>query len=64
VADSWSSYWYNDHVVVNGGLGRLGATNNRGVDIFRVTDEDGTRLKTRTWHHSNPQTQEEFQIPD
>ena len=62
VADSWSTYWYNDSVYVNGGLGRLGATGNRGVDVFTVTDEDGSRLKARTYHHLNPQTQETSQF--
>lgn len=60
-ADSWSTYWYNDHVYANGGLGRRGATENRGLDIFSVQNPDGSRLKGRTFHHMNPQTQEVFQ---
>ena len=62
-ADSWSTYWYNDFVYANGGLNRRGATQNRGLDIFTVTDANGNRLTTRDWHHSNPQTQEISQGP-
>lgn len=60
-ADTWSAYWYNDHVYANGGLNRRGPTANRGLDIFRVTDDHGRPLRTRNWHHLNPQTQEVFQ---
>ncbi len=60
-ADSWSTYWYNDYVYANGGLDRRGATRNRGLDVFKVTDEHGQEFKARKWHHSNPQTQEVFQ---
>ena len=59
VSDSWSTYWYNDRVYVNGGLNRLGATANRGVDVFTL-DDVTTGVN---WHHSNPQTQEAFQAP-
>lgn len=58
-ADTWSSYWYNDHVYANGGFGTV---INRGLDVFSVTNPDGTRLKARTLHHLNPQTQEVFQF--
>ncbi|HEX6075677.1 MAG TPA: hypothetical protein VFZ32_10490 [Micromonosporaceae bacterium] len=64
MTDSWSTYWYNDHVYVNGGLGRFGASGNRGVDVFTVTNPDGTRLRARKFHHLNPQTQEVSQVPD
>ena len=61
LADSWSTYWYNGLVYVNGGLNRRGATGNRGVDVFKL---DSRRLRTkRTWAYSNPQTQEGFQRP-
>jgi hypothetical protein len=68
-ADSWSTYWYNDLVVVNGGLGNRAtcpesgqAGSNRGVDIYKL--RVGRRdLETRDWQYSNPQTQEEFQSP-
>ncbi len=59
-ADFWSSYWYNDHVFTNGGLNRR-AAGNPGFEVYSVTDEDGSPLRTRTWHHLNPQTQEGFQ---
>lgn len=59
-ADSWSTYWYNDHVYSNTGLGRRGATQNRGFDVAQVV-LDGDRLTARTFHHMNPQTQEVFQ---
>lgn len=39
-ADSWSSYWYNDHVYVNGGLDRRGTTANRGGCLLRRTGRD------------------------
>ena len=67
-ADSWSTYWYNDHVYANGGLDRRqascptapGPANNRGLDVYRLTDDSGD-FKARKWHHWNPQTQEAFQ---
>ena len=59
-ADSWSSYWYNNRVYVNGGLNRRAET-NRGVDIFNVV-LDG-RLKAKRFAYMNPQTQERFQQP-
>lgn len=62
-ADSWSTYWYNNRVYANGGLGRLGATGNRGLDIFNVFL--GNRRLTTAKHYAymNPQTQETFQAP-
>ncbi len=60
LADSWSSYWYNDYVYANGGLNRRGATGNRGVDVLSV-ELGGRRLNTRNWAWMNPQTQETFQ---
>ena len=61
LADSWSTYWYNDYVYVNGGLGRRGATQNRGLDVYQVLDADGDVITARDFHHMNPQTQEIFQ---
>ena len=61
LADSWSAYWYNGRVYVNGGLNQRGATGNRGVDVFTV-DLPGLKKATQ-WAHSNPQTQEAFQAP-
>lgn len=58
-SDTWSAYWYNGFVFANGGLHRRGE--NPGFEVYRVSDEDGTTLRTRRWHHLNPQTQEGFQ---
>jgi hypothetical protein len=67
-SDSWSSYWYNGVMYVNGGLNRRNApgqtAGNRGFEAYRLTDEDGRRLQTKRWRHLNPQTQEAFQVPD
>jgi hypothetical protein len=64
MADSWSTYWYNGRIYVNGGLGRQGASANRGVDLFRLTGSlaEATRNAKR-WAYSNPQTQEAWQAP-
>jgi hypothetical protein len=61
LADSWSTYWYNGRVYVNGGLNRRGETENRGVDVFTLRSKS-LRSKER-WEYSNPQTQEGFQMP-
>jgi hypothetical protein len=63
-ADSWSTYWYNDVIYVNGGLNRAGATGNRGFESYAVRSEYGARLKLKTkWKWLNPQTQETWQVP-
>jgi hypothetical protein len=62
-ADSWSSYWYNDVMYVNGGLNRRGPTGNRGFEAYALLDEDGDRVETRNWSWLNPQTQEAWQAP-
>jgi hypothetical protein len=62
-ADSWSSYWYNDVLYVNGGLNRREGTSNRGFEAYAVYDGDGTRIETRDWKSLNPQTQEAWQVP-
>ncbi|CAA9505464.1 MAG: putative secreted protein [uncultured Solirubrobacteraceae bacterium] len=67
--DAWSSYWYNGAVYVNGGLNRRNTPGgqpdgNRGFESYRLRDEDGSRVTTRRWRHLNPQTQEQFQVPD
>ena len=68
LTDAWSSYWYNGAVYVNGGLNRRnspGQTDgNRGLEAYRLRDEDGSRVQTRRWRYLNPQTQEEFQVPE
>jgi LVIVD repeat len=61
-SDSWSSYWYNDVLYVNGGLNRR-ATGNRGFEAYAVFDANGERIVTRDWAYLNPQTQESFQLP-
>lgn len=50
IALTWSSYWYNDIVFANDII--------RGFDVFQLLD-----IKTRSFHHLNPQTQEVFQTP-
>jgi hypothetical protein len=64
LADEWSSYWYNGRVYSNSGLGRRGATQNRGVDVYEFTGSlrNATRNAER-WAYSNPQTQEAWQRP-
>jgi hypothetical protein len=59
-ADSWSTYWYNGTVYVNGGLNRRGATGNRGFESYSI-DNKGLRIHDRNWRYSNPQTQETWQ---
>jgi hypothetical protein len=72
--DVWSSYWYNDFIYANGGLGRTTPPSpNRGFDVFKLLKEpatqpctpadecEGKQFTARKWHHSNPQTQETFQ---
>jgi hypothetical protein len=62
-SDSWSSYWYNDVLYVNGGLNRRGDAGNRGFEAFALFNEDGKRIRTRDWKYLNAQTQERFQLP-
>jgi hypothetical protein len=64
IADEWSSYWYNGRVFSNSGLGRNGATGNRGVDVFRLSGRLGREVRrAERWKYSNPQTQEAWQAP-
>jgi hypothetical protein len=64
LADEWSSYWYNGRIFSNSGLGRRGATANRGVDVYRLTGSLGrVTARAERWSHSNPQTQEAWQAP-
>lgn len=68
-ADTWSTYWFNDYIYANDGLGNRGA-GNRGFDVFKIlldpqdtTVEDPTRqLRGRKLQHLNPQTQEVFTV--
>ncbi len=59
-ADSWSTYWYNGTVFVNGGLNRRGATANRGFEAYALKAK---KLSKKKWGWSNPQTQEAWQAP-
>ncbi len=63
-ADEWSSYWYNGRIYSNSGLNRRGASANRGLDVFVLTGALGRiTARAETWTHSNPQTQEAWQVP-
>jgi len=72
VDDTWSSYWYNDHVFANGGFGRPGF---RGFDSYLLLGQNGRlapavtdpgaagvqQFRARKFQYMNPQTQEAFQ---
>jgi hypothetical protein len=62
-ADTWSTYWYNDFIYGNDGLGSLRPSNpgGRGLDVFMLLGENGKQFTARKFHHSNPQTQENFE---
>jgi hypothetical protein len=62
LADEWSSYWYNGRIFSNSGLGRRGATANRGLDVYRPSGSLNFAT-AKTWTRSNPQTQEANQAP-
>jgi hypothetical protein len=46
--DTWSSYWYNDYIWVNGGLDRTTpgtpVATRRGFDVFKILLPKGTSL--------------------
>jgi hypothetical protein len=63
-ADTWSTYWYNDYIYSNDGLGTLRPTNlpaGRGLDVFMLLGKGGKQFTARKFHHMNPQTQENFE---
>jgi len=62
-SDSWSSYFYNGVLYVNGGLNRAGSGGNRGLESYRLRDRDGSVIQGQRYRYMNPQTQEEFQAP-
>ena len=62
-ADSWSSYWYNDVMYVNGGLNRRGDTGNRGFEAYALYRNSGKRITADHFKELNPQTQLESQVP-
>ena len=39
--DVWSSYWYNDRIFANGGLGRPNNPGGRGFDVYKLLTENG-----------------------
>lgn len=62
-ADTWSTYWFNDYIYANDGLGNRGA-GNRGFDVFKILlpNENGKQLRGRKFQRLNPQTQEVFTV--
>lgn len=53
-ADSWSTYWYNGTVYVNGGLNRRRAAANA----------IGVKSRGTRWEYSNPQTRRHGRLPE
>ena len=39
--DVWSSYWYNDYIFTNGGLGRPHNPGGRGFDVYKLLGQHG-----------------------
>ena len=39
--DVWSSYWYNDRIFANGGLGRPHNPGGRGFDVYKLLSRNG-----------------------
>ncbi|HVM11486.1 MAG TPA: hypothetical protein VM638_03285 [Actinomycetota bacterium] len=39
--DVWSSYWYNDRIYANGGLGRPHNPGGRGFDVYKLLTKNG-----------------------
>lgn len=42
--DVWSSYWYNDRIFANGGLGRPHNPGGRGFDVYKLLTQGGKLL--------------------
>jgi hypothetical protein len=42
--DVWSSYWYNDRIWANGGLGRPHNPGGRGLDVYKLLTNGGRLL--------------------
>ena len=42
--DVWSSYWYNDRIFANGGLGRPNNPGGRGFDVYKLLTVGGRLL--------------------
>jgi hypothetical protein len=73
-ADTWSTYWYNDFIYANDGLPGTHPhrTDGRGFDVFKLLVKPvplcadavkcgGKQFTARSFHHMNPQTQEDFE---
>jgi hypothetical protein len=45
-ADTWSTYWYNDYIWANDGLGRSTPPKNRGFDVFKILLPPGEGFPT------------------
>ena len=43
--DVWSSYWYNDRIFANGGLGRPHNPGGRGFDVYKLLTIGGRLLE-------------------
>jgi hypothetical protein len=57
--DAWTTYWYNNYMYTNGGLGR-DSRGDRGFDVYQLLDENLKPFNARSFHHFNPQTQEVY----
>lgn len=58
--DAWSSYWYNNFIYVNGGLGARDVRGDRGFDVYKLLKDEKQQFTTKSFNHFNPQTQEGF----
>ena len=63
--DVWSSYWYNDRIFANGGLGRPHNPGGRGFDVYklltvggRLVSPDGSPTFTAGMDPNDPRVQE------
>jgi hypothetical protein len=59
--DAWSSYWYNNFIYVNGGLGSRDPRGDRGFDVYKLLRREKQQFTIKSFHHFNPQTQEDFE---
>jgi hypothetical protein len=59
--DAWSSYWYNNFIYVNGGLGSRDVRGDRGFDVYKLLKDTKHQFTVKSFNHFNPQTQEDFE---
>jgi hypothetical protein len=59
--DAWSSYWYNNFIYVNGGLGSRDIRGDRGFDVYLLLRRKEQQFTVKSFQHFNPQTQEDFE---